>query len=154
LAVGALVCWAAPGVGAIATQAWMNPHYGPDGLALLRQGMDAAAVVDALVSADPGHAQRQLGLVDGSGASSSYTGSECLDWAGSRNGAQYAIQGNILVSEATVAAMETAFLSTGGSLAGRLLAALVSGQEAGGDRRGQQAAALLVVGRGLGYGGC
>jgi uncharacterized Ntn-hydrolase superfamily protein len=154
LAVGALVCWAEPGVGAIATQAWMNPDYGPDGLALLRQGMDAAAVVDALVSADAGQAQRQLGLVDGEGASSSFTGSECLDWAGSRTGDQYATQGNILVSEATVAAMETTFLSTGGSLAERLLAALVSGQAAGGDRRGQQAAALLVVGRGRGYGGC
>jgi uncharacterized Ntn-hydrolase superfamily protein len=154
LAVGSLVCWVEAGVGAIATQAWMNPFYGPKGLDLLRKRKSASATVEALTSDDPGRAQRQLGVVDRRGGSAAYTGAECLDWAGSRTGEGYAIQGNILVSEATVEAMEQAFLSSGrGPLAGRLLAALRAGQAAGGDRRGQQSAALLLSQRGAGYGG-
>jgi len=155
LAVGSLVCWAEAGVGAIATQAWMNPAYGPDGLALLRQGAAAEAVVERLTSADPGRAQRQLGVVDGRGAPASYTGSGCLDWAGSRTGDGYAAQGNILVSQATVDAMADAFDARAGEpLAERLLESLAAGQAAGGDRRGQQSGALIVACSGAGYGGC
>jgi uncharacterized Ntn-hydrolase superfamily protein len=155
LAVGSLVSWAEAEVGAIATQAWMNVGYGGDGLELLRQGASAEETVERLVSADAGREQRQLGVVDALGRSSSHTGSGCLAWAGSRTGEGYAVQGNILVSSETVDAMAGTFEAhAGGALAERLLAALASGQEAGGDRRGQQAASLLVVRRGGGYGGC
>jgi uncharacterized Ntn-hydrolase superfamily protein len=154
LAVGALVAWAEAEVGAVATQAWMNPAYGPGGLALLREGLGAQVVVDRLTTADEGRAQRQLGIVDAHGAAASYTGAACLDWAGSRTGEGYAVQGNILVSAATVDAMAATFeSSTGEPLARRLVSALAAGQAAGGDRRGQQAAAVLVVQRGRGYGG-
>jgi uncharacterized Ntn-hydrolase superfamily protein len=155
LAIGSLTCWAEAGTGAIATQAWINRDYGPKGLELLQSGQHADAVVAALTSTDPGRNQRQLGIVDGRGESASYTGAECLDWAGSRTGDGYAAQGNILFSEATVEAIEDAFLSsTGARLAERLVRGLVAGQAAGGDRRGQQSAALLVAKRGAGYGGC
>jgi uncharacterized Ntn-hydrolase superfamily protein len=155
LAVGSLVPWAEADVGAVATQAWMNPAFGPDGLALLREGFGAEAALERLVAGDAGRERRQVGIVDASGAAAAYTGSSCLDWAGSRIGPGYAVQGNILVSEATVDAMAAAYESAPGSpLAERLLAALASGQEAGGDKRGQQAAALLVVAKGRGYGGC
>ena len=133
----------------------MNPGYGPDGLALLRQGMAAEVVVEQLTSADPGRAQRQLGVIDSTGTPASYTGSGCLDWAGSLTGDGYAVQGNILVSRATLEAMAHAFETrTGEPLAERLLASLAAGQEAGGDRRGQQSASLLVMCNGAGYGGC
>ena len=155
LAIGSLTCWAEAGVGAIATQAWINRDFGPDGLDLLRSGQEADAVVAALTSSDPGRAQRQVGIVDARGGSASYTGARCLDWAGSRTGHAYAVQGNILVSKATVEAIEDAFVSSAGAvLAERLLTALIAGQAAGGDRRGQQSAALLVARRGAGYGGC
>jgi uncharacterized Ntn-hydrolase superfamily protein len=154
LAVGSLVPWAEADVGAIATQAWMNPAFGADGLALLRGGLDAEAALDRLVAGDPGRDRRQVGIVDAQGRAAAYTGSGCLDWAGSRVGEHYAVQGNILVSEATVEMMAAAYEAGAGPLAERLLAALARGQEAGGDRRGQQAAALLVVARGRGYGGC
>jgi uncharacterized Ntn-hydrolase superfamily protein len=155
LAVGSLVPWAEADVGAIATQAWMNPAFGPDGLALLRDGLDAEATLEQLVAGDPGRERRQVGIVDAHGRAAAYTGSGCLDWAGSRIGAGYAVQGNILVSDATVDAMAAAYEGAAGSpLAERLLAALASGQDAGGDKRGQQAAALLVVAKGRGYGGC
>ena len=155
LAVGSLVPWAEAGVGAVATQAWMNPDFGPDGLALLRDGLDAEAALERLVVGDPGRDRRQVGIVDARGRAAAYTGSGCLDWAGSRTGDGFAVQGNILVSEATVDAMASAYEAAPSSpLAGRLLAALASGQTAGGDRRGQQAAALIVVAKGRGYGGC
>ena len=155
LAVGSLVGWAEPEVGAVATQAWMNPAYGPDGLALLREALGAQEVVDRLTAADAGRARRQLGVVDAHGGAASYTGSGCLDWAGSHTGDGYAAQGNILVSAATVDAMAETFESGAGTpLAERLVAALAAAQQAGGDRRGQQAAALLVVEKGRGYGGC
>jgi uncharacterized Ntn-hydrolase superfamily protein len=154
LAVGSVVPWAEPHVGAIATQAYANPRYGPDGLALLREGRSAQEVVDALVAADDGRAERQLGVVDARGRAASYTGEKCLDWAGGRTGDGYAAQGNILVSAATVDALAETFESTRGRpLAERLIDALAAAQEAGGDSRGQQSAALLVVEKDGGYAG-
>jgi uncharacterized Ntn-hydrolase superfamily protein len=154
LAVGSVVPWAEPGVGAIATQAYANPRYGPDGLALLRQKLDAQEVVDRLTAADDGRDHRQLGVVDGQAGSATYTGSECLAWAGGVTGPSYAAQGNILVSEATVYALASTFESTAGEpLAERLIACLAAAQATGGDRRGQQSAALLVVARDGGYAG-
>jgi uncharacterized Ntn-hydrolase superfamily protein len=153
LAVGSVVPWAEPGVGAIATQAYANPRYGPDGLALLRQGLDAEEVVRRLTEADEGRAERQLGVVDPSGRAATYTGDECLDWAGGRTGPGYAAQGNILVSAETVDALAATFESSSGPLAERLLDALDAAQAAGGDSRGQQSAALLVVERDGGYAG-
>jgi uncharacterized Ntn-hydrolase superfamily protein len=154
LAVGSVVPWAEPHVGAIATQAYANPRYGPEGLALLRDGRSAQDVVDALTAADDGRDQRQLGVVDRNGQGASFTGSGCLEWAGGRTGPCYAAQGNILVSEATVDALAETFAATADQpLAERLLACLDAAQAAGGDRRGQQSAALLVVERDGGYGG-
>jgi uncharacterized Ntn-hydrolase superfamily protein len=153
LAVGSVVPWAEPGVGAVATQAYANPRYGPEGLALLRQGLDAEEVVRRLTEADDGRAERQLGVVDGSGRAATYTGEACVDWAGGRTGAGYAAQGNILVSAGTVDALAETFESSKGALAERLLAALDAAQAAGGDSRGQQSAALLVVERDGGYAG-
>jgi uncharacterized Ntn-hydrolase superfamily protein len=153
LAVGSVVPWAQPQVGAIATQAWANPRYGSEGLALLREGLTAEEVVERLRQADEGREHRQLGIVDGSGGSATFTGSECFDWAGGRTGACYAAQGNILVSAATVDAIAESFESSSGPLAERLLDCLDAAQAAGGDRRGQQSAALLVVERDGGYGG-
>jgi len=141
-------------VGAVATQAWANASYGPSGLDLLRSGVAVEDVVAQLTDADPQRAQRQLGVVDGEGRAASYTGGECLEWAGHRNGVGYAAQGNILVSGDTVDAMARTFESTTGRpLAERLLDCLDSAQEAGGDRRGQQSAALLVVAAGQGFAG-
>jgi len=154
LAVGAAVPAAEPHVGAIATQAWANLAYRPDGLALLRDGYQAEDVVRTLVGADEGREHRQLGVVDAVGRAATYTGSECLEWAGGATGPGYATQGNILVSAATVAAMASTFeRSSGQPLAERLLAALAAAEAAGGDRRGRQSAALLVVRKDGGYGG-
>ena len=152
LAVGAGVPAAEPQVGAIATQALANMRYGPDGLALLRQGLSAEEVVQRLTEADKGRADRQLGVVDAQGQAATYTGEGCLDWAGGIVGDGYAVQGNILVSEETVTALGRTFEETAGKpLAERLLAALAAAQAAGGDRRGQQSAALLVVRKDGGY---
>jgi len=151
LGVGSVVPWAEPQVGAIATQAYANPRYGPDGLALLREELSAEEVVQRLTSADDGRDHRQLGVVDREGRAASYTGSECLDWAGGRTGDCYAAQGNILVSAETVDAIAETFESSSGPLAERLLNCLDAAQAAGGDRRGQQSAALLVVERDGGY---
>jgi uncharacterized Ntn-hydrolase superfamily protein len=151
LAVGSVVPWAEPHVGAIATQAYANPRYGPDGLNLLRDGLSAEEVVERLTSADEGRDQRQLGVVDREGRSASFTGAECLEWAGGRTGPCYAAQGNILVSAQTVDAIAETFESSKGTLAERLLDCLDAAQAAGGDRRGQQSAALLVVEQDGGY---
>jgi len=153
LAVGSVVPWAEPGAGAIATQAYANPRYGPDGLALLRDGLSAEEVVERLTSADDGRNHRQVGVVDHEGRAATYTGAECLEWAGGRTGKCYASQGNILVSEATVDAIAETFEAGSGPLAERLLDCLDAAQAAGGDRRGQQSAALLVVERDGGYAG-
>src|SRR5215204_3553918 len=152
LAVGSVVPWAEPGAGAVATQSYANPRYGPDGLALLRQGRSAQETVAELTGADDGRAQRQLGIVDAQGGASTFTGSECHDWAGGRTGDGYAAQGNILVSAETVDALAETFESTRGRpLAERLIDALAAAQAAGGDSRGQQSAALLVVEKDGGY---
>jgi uncharacterized Ntn-hydrolase superfamily protein len=152
LAVGSVVPWAEPHVGAVATQSYANPRYGPDGLALLRQGLPATEVVERLTAADDDRAQRQLGVVDGQGRAATYTGTGCHDWAGGRTGDGYAAQGNILVSEATVDGLADTFEQTAGlPLAERLLACLDAAQAAGGDSRGQQSASLLVVRRDGGY---
>jgi len=154
LAVGSVVPWAEPLVGAIATQSWANPRYGPDGLAFLRGGISAEETVARLTGADDDRAQRQLGIVDGEGRAASYTGDECNAWAGHRTGAGYAAQGNILVSGDTVDALAETFEATAGSpLAERLVDCLDAAQAAGGDSRGQQSAALLVVGPEQGYAG-
>jgi uncharacterized Ntn-hydrolase superfamily protein len=154
LAVGSIVPWAEPNVGAVATQSYANPRYGPDGLELLRQGLSAEEVVERLTSTDDERAQRQLGIVDGQGLAATFTGEECHAWAGGRVGKGYAAQGNILVSAATVDALAETFEATADRpLADRLLECLDSAQEAGGDRRGQQSAALLVVERDGGYAG-
>jgi uncharacterized Ntn-hydrolase superfamily protein len=154
LAVGSVVTWAEPGAGAIATQAYANPQYGPEGLRLLRSGLNAQEVVEMLVSEDDGREHRQLGIVDARGAGASYTGSECMAWAGGTTGDWFAAQGNILVSGETVDALARSFTTSAGEpLAERLLDALDAAQAAGGDRRGQQSAALLVVEKGGGYAG-
>jgi uncharacterized Ntn-hydrolase superfamily protein len=152
LAVGSVVPWAEPHVGAVATQAYANPRYGPQGLDLLREGLSAQEVVDRLTGADDGRDHRQLGVVDGKGNAATYTGKECMDWAGGRTGAGYAAQGNILVSAETVDALaETFGASAGQPLAERLIKCLAAAQAAGGDSRGQQSSALLVVQRDGGY---
>jgi uncharacterized Ntn-hydrolase superfamily protein len=154
LAVGAAVPAAEPEVGAIATQAWANLAYRPQGLELLRDGYAADDVVRALVGADDGRAHRQLGVVDVHGRAASFTGSECLDWAGGMTGPGFAAQGNILVSAATVEALAKTFEeSAGRPLAERLLGCLAAAEQAGGDRRGRQSAALLVVRKDGGYSG-
>lgn len=154
LAVGSVVPWAEPEVGAVATQAYANPRYGPSGLALLREGRSASEVVERLVAEDEGRDQRQLGVVDANGGSASWTGPECNEWAGHRTGPGYAAQGNILVGEETVAALASTFEADSNlSLVQRLIECLAAAQAAGGDRRGQQSAALLVVERNGGYAG-
>jgi uncharacterized Ntn-hydrolase superfamily protein len=152
LAVGSVVPWAEAQVGAVATQSYANPRYGPDGLALLRQGLPADEVVKRLTEADDDREQRQLGVVDARGGAATYTGSECHDWAGGRTGDGYAVQGNILVSAKTVEALADTFeASVDRPLVERLLDCLDAAQAAGGDRRGQQSAALLVVEKDAGY---
>jgi len=154
LAVGSVVPWAEPHVGAIATQPYANPRYGPDGLALLRESLSAEEVVKRLTDADEGRAERQLGVVDAQGRAATYTGAKCTAWAGGRTGDGYAAQGNILVSAATVDALAETFEATPTRpLAVRLLDCLDAAQAAGGDSRGQQSAALLVVERDGGYAG-
>jgi len=153
LAVGAVVPWARAGVGAIATQSYANTRYGPEGLRLLAEGLSAEETLARLLADDEERELRQVGIVDAQGRAAAFTGGECLAWAGHHVGPDYACQGNILVSEATVEAMAETFEATTGSLAERLLAALAAGQAAGGDRRGQQSAALLVVRERGGYGG-
>src|SRR5438309_11433904 len=153
LAVGSVVPWAEPNVGAIATQSYANPRYGPDGLALLREGRSADEVIEALTAADEGRAERQVGVVDGAGRAATFTGAACHEWAGGRTGDCYAAQGNILVSEATVDALAATFEANAHlELAERLIECLAAAQAAGRDRRGQQSASLLVVEKGAGYG--
>jgi len=144
-AVGAVVPWAKAGVGAIATQAWVNVDYGINGLELLEKGFSPQAVIDSLTRADSSFQRRQLGVIDAKGNAATFTGKNCLNWAGGLRGKNCAIQGNILVSENVVICMEEAFENTSGSLGDKLLAALLAGDSAGGDSRGKQSAALLVV---------
>jgi uncharacterized Ntn-hydrolase superfamily protein len=154
LAAASLVPWAEAEVGALATQAYVNARYGPQGLALLRDGATAEEVVEQLTGADEGRAERQLGVVDAAGRGATYTGGDCPEWAGGRAGRCYAAQGNILASADVVEEMASSFeRSEGRPLAERILDALDAAQGAGGDRRGQQAAGLLVVRRDGGYAG-
>jgi len=155
LGVGAMVPAAVAGVGAIATQSWANLAYRPDGIALLRDGKDAQQTLEALTADDEMRDQRQAGVVDANGGAATYTGTKCNPWAGGVTGDGYAIQGNILTGAEVVEAMENAWRATSSDqpLARRLLAALRAGDDAGGDKRGRQSAALLVVRDGGGYGG-
>ncbi len=153
LAVGAVVPWAQAGVGAMATQAWANTSYGPRALRMLKRGLTPAQVGKKLVAADKGAAQRQFGLVDARGRAFTYTGKGCFDWAGGIAGKNFAVQGNILAGAAVVRALAETFSAGRGTLAERLVAALAAGQAAGGDRRGQESAALLVVRPQGGYAG-
>lgn len=153
LSVGSVVPWVKAGVGAIATQSWANTSYGSEGLKLLEQGLSPQAVIDKLTAADEGRNLRQVGIVAHGGQSASFTGSECYPWAGGICGENFACQGNILVSQETVQAMANTFEKAEGDLAARLLAALDAGQQAGGDSRGKQSAALYVAKDKGGYGG-
>src|SRR5919112_990580 len=153
LAVGSVVPWARAGVGAVATQAMANYNYGPHGLELMARGKTADETVERLTFADEDREHRQVGAVDARGRAATFTGSECFEWAGGATGEHYAAQGNILVGGETVEAMVRTYRETQGELATRLLSALDAGQTAGGDSRGKQSAALLVVREGGGYGG-
>jgi uncharacterized Ntn-hydrolase superfamily protein len=153
LAVGAVVPWAKAGVGAIATQSWANTTYGPGGLDLLASGLSAKETIVRLTADDEGRASRQVGIVAVQGEPATFTGDDCFPWAGGHVGEHYTCQGNILVSEETVSSMARTFEQTSGHLCDRLMAALVAGQAAGGDSRGQQSAALLVVREKGGYSG-
>jgi uncharacterized Ntn-hydrolase superfamily protein len=153
LGVGAVVPYAKAGVGAIATQAFANTTFGPRGLELLAQGREPKTVVDMLVQGDTNAVSRQIGIVDARGNSAAYTGASCQQYAGHISGKGYSAQGNILANEAVVKAIARTFELTGGDLADRLLAALDAGEKAGGDKRGRQSAALLVVRDKGGYGG-
>jgi uncharacterized Ntn-hydrolase superfamily protein len=154
LGVGGVVLHGRAGVGMVATQAWANVSYGPRGLALLEAGASARQALDVLLGADDQPGQRQAAIVDAAGRVAAHTGGECPDWAGHHTGDGVSCQGNILVSGATVEAMAATFLQGAGlPFPERLVAALDAGQAAGGDARGQQSAALLVVREGGGYGG-
>jgi uncharacterized Ntn-hydrolase superfamily protein len=154
LAVGSVVPWAEVEVGAVATQAYANPRYGPAGLGFLRDGLSAEDVVARLTQEDEGRDHRQLGVVDAQGRSATFTGAACMDWAGGIAGPGFAAQGNILVGAETVGALAETFAAEARlALPARLLACLAAAQSAGGDRRGQQSAALLVVERDAGYAG-
>lgn len=153
LAVGSVVSWAQAGVGAVATQAWANTRYAPLAFEMLKQGMRVEQIGAALTTTDPDAAQRQFGIVDAQGRGFTFTGAQCFEWAGGRVGANYAAQGNILVGAQVVDALAETFERSTGALAARLLNALAAGQAAGGDKRGQESAALLVVRAQGGYGG-
>ncbi len=153
LAVGAVVPFAKAETGAIATQSLANYSYGPRGLELLAQGKTADETLALLLAEDEQHEDRQVGIVDSIGNAATFTGKRCSAWAGGIAKPGFAIQGNILVSEATVQSMYEAFTNTSGSLETRLYAALAAGDSAGGDSRGKQSAAMLVTREGAGYGG-
>jgi uncharacterized Ntn-hydrolase superfamily protein len=151
--VGAVVPWAKAGVGAVATQSWANTALGPEGLSLMGDGVPAGEALRQLLDEDEGREDRQVGFVDAAGRAATFTGSRCMTWAGGATGPGFAAQGNILVGEPVVAELVRVFSETEGDLCDRLLAALVAGDAAGGDRRGRQSAALLVVREGGGYEG-
>jgi uncharacterized Ntn-hydrolase superfamily protein len=152
-AVGAVVPWAKSGVGAVATQSYANPRYGPEGLELLSKGVDPAEALKRLTEGDPERERRQVGILDAKGRTATFSGKACHAWAGGSAEDNVCAQGNILAGEDVVAAMLKAFKESKGELGARLIAALEAGQAAGGDVRGQQSAALLIVREGWGYGG-
>jgi uncharacterized Ntn-hydrolase superfamily protein len=151
--VGAVVPWAKARVGAVATQSWANTALGPEGLSLMGEGVSAEEAVRLLLDQDDGREDRQVGFVDAAGRAATFTGSKCMAWAGGATGPGFAAQGNILVGEPVVAESARVYSATEGDLCDRLLAALLAGDAAGGDRRGRQSAALLVVREGGGYEG-
>lgn len=153
LSVGAVVPWALAGQGAVATQSYANTTFGPRGLELMAAGRSAEQALEQLIEEDEGRDQRQVGLVDAQGRSAAYTGQGCYAWAGHVIGPNFTCQGNILVSGATTRAMADTFTAANGELADRLIAALAAGEAAGGDSRGRQSAAVLVVKPGGGYSG-
>lgn len=153
MAVGAVVPWARANIGAIATQAQANTSFGPEGLRMLAFGWTAQEVLDSLLAADPDRDHRQVGIVDPQGNSLAFTGTKCQAYAAHKLGPGFAVQGNILAGAAVIDAMATAYERTQGDLPDRLLAALSAAEKAGGDSRGRQSAALLVVRDGGGYGG-
>ena len=152
-AVGAVVPWVQADAGAVATQSFANTSFGPRGLALMGMGSSAQETLDRLLEDDPDKELRQIGLVDATGGSATFSGSGCFAWAGGVAGIGYAIQGNILANDGVVPAMEEAFLRTTGNLPTRLYAALLGGDQAGGDKRGRQSAAIYVARPKAGYGG-
>lgn len=154
IAVGALVPWAKVGVGAVATQAWANVKFGPVILYMLEKGFSPRRAVETLLSTDPRREHRQLGVVNAEGEAYAFTGSKCLPYAGHIVGDGFTVQGNILVGEEVLEAMARVFETTRGELVDKLLAALKAGDRAGGDRRGRQSAAIIVVRKCGGYGGC
>ncbi len=153
LGVGGVVNWSQAGAGAVATQSFCKVSFGPDGLAMMAQGKSAQATLAALLANDPKREQRQVGLVDREGGTAAHTGSECFDWAGHMGGEGFSCQGNILASKQVIEAMAAAYQAATGELADRLAAALLAGDEAGGDRRGKQGAGVLVTKPNGGYGG-
>ena len=153
IAVGSVVPYAQADVGAIASQAWGNPRYGPVGLDLLARGRTAEEVVRLMTDADPNREHRQIAVIGTDGNASIFTGKECKDWAGGKTGVNYAVQGNLLTGTEVIHAMSVGFEEANGTLAERMIASLHAGQQAGGDKRGKQSAALLIVKRGWGYGG-
>lgn len=152
IAVGAVVPWARAGVGAVATQSYANTTFGPRGLEKLEKGAAPEEVLAGLVEADKGRDRRQVGIVDARGRVATYTGKDCMAWAGGLKGENFCCQGNILAGEGVVQGMAKGFRETQGDLGDRLIAALQAGQAAGGDIRGMQSAALLIVREGWGYG--
>ena len=153
VAVGAIVPYAEAGVGAIATQAWGNPRFGPLGLELLKSGRNGEDTLNLMIGADPRRSHRQLAIIGEEGNASIHTGKSCLEWAGHKTGRDYGVQGNLLAGPEVIQAMATAFENSKGTLAEKMIASLREAQKMGGDKRGRQAAALLVVRKGWGYGG-
>src|SRR5262249_22125716 len=145
LAVGSVVPWAKAGVGAVATQAAVNTSYGPKGLELMAEGKSAEEAIKTVTEMDKGRDVRQVAMVDAKGNAATFTGDRCNKWAGGKIGSHYACQGNILTGEEVVEAMAKAYEEAKGPLAWRIMAALEAGDKAGGDRRGKQSAAILVV---------
>lgn len=152
-AVGAVVPWASAGAGAVATQSYAKLGFGPDGLALMGEGLSAVDALSRLLEADEGRATRQVALVDAQGAAAAHTGVECHDWAGHKTGDGFSVQGNLLAGEDVIDAMASGYLRADGELADRLVAALRAGENAGGDKRGKQSAAVQVARPNGGYGG-
>ena len=155
IAVGSVVPWARAGVGAVATQSFANVTYGPRGLKLLQEGKSPTEAIKLLTTDDPNREKRQVGIISADGRSAHYTGKGCFSWAGGKSGKNFTAQGNILAGEEVITAMAESFTGSAGKapLAQRLIDALAAGQEAGGDRRGKQSAALLVARKNWGYGG-
>ncbi len=152
-AVGAVVPWARAGAGAVATQSYAKMGFGPAGLELMGEGLSAETALSQLLAADAGRETRQVALVDAKGAAAAHTGADCHAWAGHLLGDGFSAQGNLLAGEAVIKAMAAGYQRARGELADRLVAALLAGEQAGGDRRGKQSAAVLVARPNGGYGG-